>query len=89
MKHVLTVATLLLALPLSVAACLWDRDTPADEAKGLPDVVAVLTGRFPKNPPLFYQMRLKRVTAHIKTIPTTSTPTTMPASPATAWDTAT
>ena len=52
---------LLLGLPLSVAACLWDRDTPADEARGLPEVVAVLTGRFERNPPLFYEMRLGRV----------------------------
>jgi hypothetical protein len=69
MKRVLTVSTLLLALPLSVAACLWDRDTPADEARGLPEVVAVLTGRFPRNPPLFYEMRLKRVTAHLRDHP--------------------
>ena len=69
MKRVLTVAALLLALPLSVAACLWDRDTPADEARGLPEVVAVLTGRFPRNPPLYYELRLKRVAAHLKDHP--------------------
>ncbi len=62
MKRLLTAVALLLALPLSVAACLWDRDTPSDEAKGLPEVVAVVTGRFERNPPLFYEMRLKRVT---------------------------
>ncbi len=43
------------------------RDTPADEAKNLPEeVVAVLTGRFQKNPPLFYEMRFERVTAHLQ-----------------------
>ncbi len=69
MKRTLTVLALLLGFPLTVAACLWDRDTPSDEAKGLPEVVAVLTGRFPRNPPLYYRMRLDRVTTHLKTQP--------------------
>src|SRR5262245_27183830 len=63
MRYMLAVLALLLGLPLSVTACLWDRDTPANEAKGMPDVVAVLTGRFERNPPLFYEMRLDRVVA--------------------------
>ena len=69
MKRTLTALALLLGLPLSVAACLWDRDTPADEARGLPEVVAVLTGRFERNPPLFYEMRLDRVTDHLQSHP--------------------
>jgi hypothetical protein len=67
MKRALTSVALLLAVPLSVAACLWDRDTPSDEAKGLPEVIAVLTGRFPRNPPLYFEMRLTRMTAHLQT----------------------
>jgi hypothetical protein len=66
MRRTMTVVAVLFGLPLSVAACLWDRDTPADEAKGMPEVVAVLTGRFERNPPLFYEMRLARVMAHIQ-----------------------
>jgi hypothetical protein len=66
MKRTVTLLALLLALPMSVAACLWDRDTPSDEAKGLPEVIAVLTGRFERNPPLYYEMRLDRVTAHLQ-----------------------
>lgn len=69
MIRVLAALLLLLALPLSVAACLWDRDTPADEARGMPEVVAVLTGRFARNPPLFYEMRLARVAAHLRDHP--------------------
>src|SRR5689334_3106579 len=64
-----TALALLLGLPASVAACLWDRDTPVDEARGLPEVVAVLTGRFERNPPLFYEMRLGRVTAYLRDHP--------------------
>jgi len=69
MTRALPALALLLGLPLSVAACLWDRDTPADEAKGLPEVVAVLTGRFERNPPLFYEMRLARVRARLQLHP--------------------
>ncbi|WP_422927414.1 hypothetical protein [Singulisphaera sp. PoT] len=60
---------LLLCLPPSVFACLWDRDTPDSEAKGMPEVVDVLTGRFPRNPPLYYEMRLERVSAKLKDHP--------------------
>lgn len=42
-------------------ACLWDSDTLAMEAKGLPDVVDVIGGRFDRNPDLYYEMRLARV----------------------------
>jgi len=66
MKRAVTAIALLLGLPVSVVACLWDRDTPASEAKGLPEVVAVLTGRFARNPPLFYELRLRRVAAHLQ-----------------------
>ena len=69
MRRALTAFALLLGLPLSVVACLWDRDTPADEARGLPEVVAVLTGRFERNPPLFYEMRLARVADHLRSHP--------------------
>jgi hypothetical protein len=69
MRRALTALVLLLGLPLSVAACLWDRDTPVDEARGLPEVVAVLTGRFERNPPRFYEMRLERVTDHLQSHP--------------------
>ena len=69
MRRALTALALLLGLPLSVVACIWDRDTPVDEARGLPEVVAVLTGRFERNPPLFYEMRLERVTDHLQSHP--------------------
>ena len=69
MKRALTALALLLGLPLAVIACIWDRDTPVDEARGLPEVVAVLTGRFDRNPPLFYEMRLERVTDHLQSHP--------------------
>jgi hypothetical protein len=50
-------------------ACLNDRDTLAQEARGLPNALQVVTGRFERNPPLFYEVRLKRVTAQLKKDP--------------------
>ncbi|MHC5543281.1 hypothetical protein ACYOEI_34090, partial [Singulisphaera rosea] len=60
---------LVLGIPASIVACLWDRDTPEEESRGLPEVVNVLTGRFERNPPLFYEMRLTRVSAHLQSHP--------------------
>ncbi len=67
MKRVLTGIALLLALPLSVAACLWDSDTPADEAKGCPR--SSPSSPAGSGPPLYYEMRLDRVTAHLQSRP--------------------
>lgn len=61
--------TVLVLVPAAGRACIWDRDTLEHEAKGLPDVVQVITGRFERNPPLFYEMRLRRVTAVLRARP--------------------
>lgn len=53
----------------SVSACLWDRDTLASEAAGIPEVIRVITGRFERNPSLYYEMRLKRVAAELESKP--------------------
>lgn len=62
------VAVLLLARP--VAACLWDYDTLAAEARGrMADVVHIIAGRFERNPPLYYELRLKRSAERIAADP--------------------
>lgn len=53
-------------LPVNGMACIWDRDTLAMEGKGLPDTVNVLIGRFERQPPAYYEMRLARVAALIR-----------------------
>lgn len=64
----MTTRTLLIALALLPAgaarACLNDRDTTtlADVAGRFPNAVQVITGRFPRNPPLYYEMRIQRIT---------------------------
>ena len=59
----------LMCLPAVTLACLWDRDTLRYEAKGLPGIVEVITGRFEREPPLYYEMRLERVTREIAADP--------------------
>ncbi len=66
-----SIVVMLLCLTVPARACLNDRDSDslAEEAQGLPDVVQVITGRFPRNPPLFYQMRIARVQQELKKNP--------------------
>lgn len=52
-------------------ACAWDQDTLAIEAKGLPEVVDAITGRFDRYPPLYYEMRRDRVKKELKSDPAT------------------
>ncbi|HVT12886.1 MAG TPA: hypothetical protein VHE55_11515 [Fimbriimonadaceae bacterium] len=59
-------APVLVALLASAAhACLWDSDTLAEEAANHMDLVRIITGRFERNPPLYYQMRLQRVSGEL------------------------
>src|SRR5438105_1575377 len=58
-----------LTLGLPASACIWDRDTLATEVSGIMDTVRVITGRFERNPPLYYEMRLKRVAAEVVASP--------------------
>jgi tetratricopeptide (TPR) repeat protein len=48
---------------------MWDSDTLAMEAKAFPDLPQVITGWFDRNPALYYEMRLKRVTERIAAAP--------------------
>ncbi len=62
MLRVLAVLYLCLA---TATACLWDRDTLADEAKGRPETMKIIVGWFDRHPPRYYEMRLERVTGEI------------------------
>jgi tetratricopeptide (TPR) repeat protein len=61
--------TLLILIVGSCLACAWDRDTLAYESKKFPDVLQVITGRFERNPPLYYEIRLNRVAEELKRHP--------------------
>lgn len=58
---------LLSVLPAS--ACLWDRDTLREEAKGKLDTVKAITGWFDRYPAKYYEMRLDRVTRELEQKP--------------------
>lgn len=66
------VITLVLSLFLTfytspVKACIWDRDTLASELQSVGDVRATISGRFIRNPPLYYEMRITRLQEELKT----------------------
>lgn len=65
-----TAALLFLAGGSSTNGCLWDSDTLRAEAAGAPGMVETIVGRFDRYPPLYYQMRLERVTAELEADPT-------------------
>src|SRR5258708_14569507 len=50
-------------------ACIWDSDTLDHELKKFPGIEQVITGRFERNPPLYYQMRLARATQETRERP--------------------
>lgn len=60
---------ILILLAGQTFACLWDRDTLAEEAKGRRDVVRVIIGWFDRYPPDYYQTRLGRVTRELQSAP--------------------
>jgi hypothetical protein len=66
-RTLLAAFVLLAAFP--ARACLNDRDSLAEEAERFPDAVQIITGRFPRNPPLYYQMRVDRESADLKAQP--------------------
>ncbi|MCA8939132.1 MAG: hypothetical protein KDB07_04965 [Planctomycetes bacterium] len=59
MKRLLIIlAVFALASPLM--ACLWDSDTLAAEGAGNVDEISIMMGGFPRNPKLYFEMRLER-----------------------------
>lgn len=70
--HIARIAAAWTALAAAphTSACLWDRDTLAAEAAGLPDIVDIAIGRLDRSPPAVYRQRLERVTAQLDADPT-------------------
>lgn len=50
-------------------ACMQDRDSLEIEARGVPDVIQAISGRFARNPPLFFTMRLQRTVRELQADP--------------------
>ena len=60
---------LFVSLAAASSACLWDYDTLSVDAKQVPGVVDAIVGRFERNPPLYYEMRLERVSVELESHP--------------------
>ena len=60
---------ILLVVAAPAIACLNDEDTLASEARARPEALQAITGRFARNPPLYYQMRIARESAQIDANP--------------------
>ena len=58
-----------LLLITSANACIWDRDTLRIEADAKPDILETTTGRFPRFPDRYYEMRLERVSEELNQKP--------------------
>src|SRR5690554_4853590 len=58
-------AAVIMTIVAPVVACLWDYDTLRAEARGVPGVAEIITGRFERNPPLYYEMRLEQSSLRI------------------------
>ncbi len=56
-------------LTTQLFACMWDRDTLAEEAKGRPEIIKIIVGWFDRYPATYYQMRLDRVSKELETTP--------------------
>lgn len=50
-------------------ACIWDSDSIRAEASGLPGIVDIITGRFERPPPAYFEIRLARASAAIASRP--------------------
>ncbi|MDP0491569.1 MAG: hypothetical protein Q7Q71_11005 [Verrucomicrobiota bacterium JB023] len=59
----------LLLLPIESQSCLWDQDTIREEFAEAPSVFKTLAGWFNRYPPLYYEMRLERVTEELASQP--------------------
>ena len=67
MKRILA---FLLLFTIPLPGCLWDSDTIREELASRIDSVKILVGWFNRYPPIYYEDRLNRVTAQLKTEPT-------------------
>lgn len=62
----LTCVAWLLMATSGANGCLWDRNTLGHEARGQDEAINAIIGWFDRNPPLFYEMRIKIAAAAIE-----------------------
>lgn len=67
--RVCLLAVLWIGFSNSGRACLWDSDTLREEAEGYAEIINAIVGRFPRNPPAYYEARLTIVADRLKKNP--------------------
>lgn len=65
----LTQLTCLICASVLALACIWDRDTISMKIQCFPDAIELITGKFLRHSPEFYQWRIKDREAKLKTNP--------------------
>ena len=54
-----TLVILVLLIPVPLVACLWDSDTLEEERRQFPSVLELITGKFLRHSPAFYEWRIE------------------------------
>lgn len=54
-----TLVVILLFIPAPLVACLWDSDTLEEERRQFPSVLELITGKFLRHSPAFYEWRIE------------------------------
>lgn len=67
---ILVAGVLFLVLPAAAIACLWDYDTIRMERSRFPDTLELITGKFLRHSPEFYQWRIQDRLKRLETDPT-------------------
>jgi Tfp pilus assembly protein PilF len=68
-QRMLLILLLILLAPALALACLWDYDTLKMERARFPDTLELITGKFLRHSPEFYQWRIKDRQQRLKTDP--------------------
>lgn len=58
-KHVVLLLSALLVLPSVSLACIWDYDTLKQERERFPGIIELITGKFLRHSPEFYEWRIQ------------------------------
>lgn len=59
LRHPVLLLPIIVLFPVVALACIWDYDTLRQERAGFPDTLELITGKFLRHSPEFYQWRIK------------------------------
>jgi len=59
LRHPVLLLPIIALFPVVALACIWDYDTLRQERAGFPDTLELITGKFLRHSPEFYEWRIK------------------------------